>query len=186
MDDGAGGRDSVIVLGAAFRDGRRGPNPALVRRARHGARLTLGRSDRVLVAVGGGAAREAAAIAEVAGAAGVPPAAILAEARSRNTLQNAVLTAHLVRRHGLRGGYLVTDWPHMPRAWLCFRLAGVRCRPAPVPGTAGKPGFWMHEAMACAAYLARLPRLLRAARRLRTRPWRSPRARRRKVEPPFS
>ncbi|MDZ7713432.1 MAG: YdcF family protein [Rhodovibrio sp.] len=159
----------VIVLGAAFRDGRSGANPALIRRARHGARLTLAEPGRVLIAVGGGPAREAAGIAAVASAAGVPAAAIRCEGRSRNTLQNAVLTARLIRRHGLDGGLLVTDWPHLPRAWLCFRAAGVRCRPAPVPGTAGKPGFWLREAAACALYLGRLPRLIRAARRLRRR-----------------
>ena len=166
MDNARGERQAVIVLGAAFRDGRCGPNPALARRAHHGARLVLARPHRVLVAVGGGPAREAGAIAAVAGSAGVPAASILTEGRSRNTLQNAVLTARLLRRHGLSGGHLVTDWPHLPRAWLCFRLAGVRCRPAPVPGTAGKPGFWLREAAACALYLGRLPRLLRAARRL--------------------
>lgn len=166
MHTAQGNREAVIVLGAAFRDGRGGPNPALERRARHGAWLALARPGRVLVAVGGGPAREAGAIAAVAGSVGVPAASILAEGRSRNTLQNAVLTARLVRRHGLSGGLLVTDWPHLPRAWLCFRLAGVRCRPAPVPGTVGKPGFWLREAAAWALYLPRLPRLLRAARRL--------------------
>ena len=166
MSDTDSRLDCVIVLGAAFRDGRRGPNPALLRRARHGAHLALERPGRVLIAVGGGPAREAAAIGDLASAAGVPKTAIRCEGRSRNTLQNAVLTARLVRRHGLSGGLLVTDWPHLPRAWLCFRLAGVRCRPAPVPGTAGKPGFWLREAAACALYLGRLPRLLRAARRL--------------------
>jgi uncharacterized SAM-binding protein YcdF (DUF218 family) len=166
MSDRESRPESVIVLGAAFRDGRGGVNPALARRARHGARLTLAGEGRVLIAVGGGPAREAAAIAEIAQAAGVSAAAIRSESRSRNTLQNAVLTARLLRRHGLSGGLLVTDWPHLPRAWLCFRAAGVRCRPAPVPGTAGKPGFWLREAAASALYLGRLPRLIRAARRL--------------------
>ncbi|MBK1699073.1 YdcF family protein [Rhodovibrio salinarum] len=159
------GREGVIVLGAAFRDGRGGANPALLRRARHGAALTLARPGRVLVAVGGGPVPEAAAIAAVAQDSGVPTAAILVEGRSRNTLQNAVLAARLLRRNGLCGGLLVTDWPHMPRAWLCFRLAGVRCWPAPVPGTAGKPVFWMREVAGLVVYLGRLGRLRRAARR---------------------
>jgi hypothetical protein len=51
----------VIVLGAAFRDRRQGPTPALLRRARHGAHLALARPGRVLIPVGGGPAREAAA-----------------------------------------------------------------------------------------------------------------------------
>jgi uncharacterized SAM-binding protein YcdF (DUF218 family) len=156
--------ESVIVLGAAFRDRRAGASPALVRRARHGARLVLDGRNRVLVAVGGGPAREAAAIAAVARGEGVEAGSILAEGHSRNTLQNALLTARLLRRRGLAGGLLVTDWPHMPRAWICFRVAGVRCRPAPVPGSAGKPGFWLREAAACVLYLGRLRRLRRAAR----------------------
>jgi uncharacterized SAM-binding protein YcdF (DUF218 family) len=160
----------VIVLGAAFRDGRDGVSPALVRRARHGARLTRADPERRLLAVGGGAAREAAAIAGIARDAGVPAARILVERRSRNTLQNAVLVARILARRGHVGGWLVTDWPHIPRAWVCFRLAGVRCRPAPVPGTFARPGFWLREAAACALYLGRLPRLLRARRQRPTRP----------------
>lgn len=159
--------DCVIVLGAAFRDGRGGTNPALVRRARHGARLTRAGPGRVLIAVGGGPAREAAAIAERAQAAGVPATAIRCESRSRNTLQNALLTARLLRQHGFPGGLLVTDWPHLPRAWLCFRAAGAHCRPAPVPGTAGKHGVWLRKAGACTRYLGRLPRLIRWGRRRR-------------------
>ena len=59
--DGDSRLDCVIVLGAAFRDRRQGPTPALLRGARHGARLALAKPGRVPISVGGGPAREAAA-----------------------------------------------------------------------------------------------------------------------------
>jgi uncharacterized SAM-binding protein YcdF (DUF218 family) len=163
----AGGhRLAVVVLGAPLVPGRP-VNPALARRARHGAALVRAHGDALLIGVGGGRCPEADAIAAIARDLGVPDRALLAESRSVNTLQNAVLAARLLRRHGVTRVRLVTDWPHVPRAWLCFRLAGVACRPAPVPGTAWKPTFWLREAAAVAVYLQRLPRLLRTRRRLR-------------------
>ncbi len=149
--------DVVIVLGALS-------GPALERRARHGAGLVLaGRAPRLL-GVGGGPRPEpeADAIAMVARAAGLPDAAILYERESANTRDNALRAVELMRGEGLRRALLVTDWPHMARALACFRLVGVACRPAPVPGSAGKPLFWLREGCACGLYLGYLPRLLRA------------------------
>lgn len=151
---------AVIVLGAAGA-------PARLRRARHAAKLVRTGQAGWLVATGGGA--EAADLAAAAQAAGVPPGRIVTERRAANTLQNAVLTAGLLRRRGLRPGALVTDWPHLPRAWLCFRLAGAACRPTPVPGTAWRLRFWLRELAAGVLYLVWGPRLLRARRRARRR-----------------
>jgi uncharacterized SAM-binding protein YcdF (DUF218 family) len=147
---------AVIVLGAAGA-------PARARRARHAAALVRAGRAGWLVATGGGA--EAADLARAAQAAGVPAGRIVTERRAANTLQNAVLTAGLLRRRGLLAGALVTDWPHLPRAWLCLRLAGVACRPAPVPGTVWRPRFWLRELGAGALYLVWVPRLLRVRRR---------------------
>jgi uncharacterized SAM-binding protein YcdF (DUF218 family) len=160
------GRLAVVVLGAPM-EADKPVNPALARRARHGVALVRREQGALLVGVGGGPVSEAGAIARTARELGVPDELILGESRSANTLQNAVLAARLLRRHGVTQVRLVTDWPHVPRAWLCFRLAGVACRPAPVPGTAWKPAFWLREAAASALYLPRLPRLVRARRRLR-------------------
>jgi uncharacterized SAM-binding protein YcdF (DUF218 family) len=91
----------------------------------------------VLIVTGGApgpsAATEAAAMRAGLEAAGVPPSAIREEPRARDTVENALLSIPLVRAEGDRRPLLVTDAVHMPRAWLIFRLLGLRCRPAAVP-----------------------------------------------------
>ncbi len=74
---------------------------------------------------GGGATAEAEIMRDVAISRGVPEAAVLAEARSRDTLGNARETSALLRERGLRSVILVSDAAHLPRAALLFRLAGV-------------------------------------------------------------
>ncbi len=68
---------------------------------------------------------EAEIMRGIALAHGVPQAALLIEAHSRDTLGNARETAQLLRAHGLRSVVLVSDRAHLPRAALLFRLAGV-------------------------------------------------------------
>lgn len=159
MASDAQGYDVVIVLGALAL-------PALARRARYGASLVLsGRAPRLL-AVGGGrtSASEAEAIAAMARAEGVPESALLLERWSANTRDNALYAAEILRKERLGRALLVTDWPHMARALACFRLAGVACRPAPVPGSGRRPLFWLREGCACGLYLRHLPTLLRPGR----------------------
>ena len=74
---------------------------------------------------GRGAVPEAEIMRGMALAGGVPPAALLSEPHSRDTLGNARQTALLLRAHGLRSVVLVSDRAHLPRATLLFRLAGV-------------------------------------------------------------
>jgi uncharacterized SAM-binding protein YcdF (DUF218 family) len=62
---------------------------------------------------------------------GVPESAIILESTSRNTHENAVNTAHLLRGHGWRSALLVTSAFHMPRAVAAFERAGVGVTPAP-------------------------------------------------------
>jgi uncharacterized SAM-binding protein YcdF (DUF218 family) len=66
-------------------------------------------------------APEAEAMAEVLRALGVPASAMRLEGRSRNTLENAVLSLALVRQVGARRVLLVTSALHMPRRSPCFR-----------------------------------------------------------------
>lgn len=152
-----GAFDVVIVLGAR-------PGAALVRRARYGSELLRrGRAARLLAVGGNGRPQaEADLIAAEAVRSGVLESAILREPRSRDTGENALHAAALLRAHGLRRALLVTDWPHMARALACFRLVGVSCRAAPVPGSGGRPLYWIKEGCACGLYLRHLPRLLRA------------------------
>lgn len=58
---------------------------------------------------------------------GIDPARIWLERDSRNTHENAVFTARLLRERGLAGRrfLLVTSAYHMPRSVGCFRAAGI-------------------------------------------------------------
>jgi uncharacterized SAM-binding protein YcdF (DUF218 family) len=75
---------------------------------------------------GSGPVPEAEIMRRMALARGVPEALLLAEIRSRNTVENAYETARLLRSHGKRSVLLVSDRAHLPRAALLFRLAGLR------------------------------------------------------------
>lgn len=160
-DDSASPVDAVVVLGAALtREGR--PTPALERRVRHGVAVFGRHPDAVLIMSGGGRGPrpEAEAMAEIATALGVAPGAILREAESARTLENAAFTARLMSERKLGRAVIVTDPHHMPRALRCFRRLGVAVEGAPVPDTfAGVP--WPKVALAwareSAAFLWYLP-----------------------------
>lgn len=60
------------------------------------------------------------------------------ESESRDTHQNAVFTARLLKAEGIRRVYLVSHYWHLPRAMAAFRHAGLEPVPAPL-GLAGDP-----------------------------------------------
>ena len=66
---------------------------------------------------------------------GVPDASILAEAASRNTYENAMLTRQVLAERGLHRVLLVTSALHMPRALATFTSAGIDAVPAPTDFT---------------------------------------------------
>jgi uncharacterized SAM-binding protein YcdF (DUF218 family) len=61
---------------------------------------------------------------------GVPAGAIVIETGSRNTRENALNTAGLLRDRGWDSAILVTSGAHMPRALAAFRRASVVVTPA--------------------------------------------------------
>lgn len=69
---------------------------------------------------------------------GVPPARILLEERSRDTLENARFSKALCDREGYRQPLVVTHAGHMPRALWCFAQVGL-------PATAVPCGFQTWE-----------------------------------------
>lgn len=75
---------------------------------------------------------EADAMRTVLRAFGVPDYAIITESGSRNTLQNAVLTAKLVAGRGIKRILLVTSFSHMSRAEAAFRRVGFEVVPVAV------------------------------------------------------
>ena len=111
-----------------------------------------------MVVSGGGAGpvAEAEIMRDMALAAGVPETALLCEAGSRNTVENALNTARLLRERGMGRVILVSDRTHLPRAGLVFRLAGLD-----VIGRAGVPAHSRTRTLLAACYEAgALPRSL--------------------------
>ena len=71
---------------------------------------------------------------------GIAPDRIQFEDRSRNTCENAIYTAQLVRPTKQQNWVLITSAMDMPRAVGAFRRAGFRVLPYPVDYTTGKRG----------------------------------------------
>lgn len=142
------------------------PSERLRRRVALAVELYRNGDAPLVVLSGGGAGpfAEAEIMRDLAMAGGVPQTALLCEPDSRNTVENAVNTARLLREHGRARVILVSDRTHLPRAALLFRLAGLD-----VVGGAGVPAHSRPRTWLAACYeVGALPRsLLRllAARR---------------------
>jgi uncharacterized SAM-binding protein YcdF (DUF218 family) len=111
--------------------------------------LRTGRA-RVVVISGGaqdpalGRAAEAYVLADQLAAWGIDAQRLVVEAGSRNTRENAVNTAQIVRARGFHRVLLVTSAAHMVRAQGCFNAVGLAVDTLPVdwstPRT-GRPPF---------------------------------------------
>jgi uncharacterized SAM-binding protein YcdF (DUF218 family) len=61
---------------------------------------------------------------------GFPPEDILTEERSKNTHENAVESAKVLKKHKeLKSYLLVTSGTHMKRSMACFKKEGLNCTP---------------------------------------------------------
>lgn len=132
--------DVAIVLGGAV--GQAQPPRVAVDlteasdRVLHAAHLyRAGKVERIVVSGGNlpwltPARPEAESIAALLVEWGVPRSAIVLEPESRNTYENAVNTAAIMRAGGWRTALLVTSAAHMPRALATFRRNGVDAVPA--------------------------------------------------------
>ena len=109
--------DAIVVMGAAQYDGR--PSPVFAARIDHAIELfRAGVAPRLVVTGGkqeGDRTTEAATARAYAIARGVPAAAILAEDRSRTTLESIHALRTLMSEQGLRSAVFVSDRPHMLR-----------------------------------------------------------------------
>ena len=142
------------MLGCRLRpDGS--PTSQLRRRLALGVKLYQSGAAPLIVVSGGGApVSEAQTMAELARAAGVPDPALVCEAASRNTAENALNSARLLRQIGLSRVLLVSSRMHLLRARWLFRLAGLR-----VVGSAGVPAGSTARAMISGLFeIAALPR----------------------------
>ncbi len=103
----------------------------------HAARLYhAGKAPLIVVSAGnvwGGPERESEAVATriLLDALGVPESAVVVEASSRTTRENATHTAAIAGARGLEQVLLVTSAWHMPRAAAAFDRVGLDVVPAP-------------------------------------------------------
>jgi uncharacterized SAM-binding protein YcdF (DUF218 family) len=151
--------DAIVVLGCRGR-------AALIRRLDRGIELFEAGAAPLLVLSGRGRGpiAEAEFMRRAALARGVPESALLVEAVSRNTFENAREVARLLHSLELRSALLVSDRTHLPRARTLFCLAGLR-----VAGSAAVPSL-RRGVSAVARELAALPwSLLRAVVTQQTR-----------------
>ena len=151
--------DAIVVLGCRLPpDG--GPGGALFRRVQHAAALWQEAAAPLVLLSGGGEGPrpEAHVMRELAVAAGVPAGSLLIEAGSRNTFENAVFCARLLRERGLGRVLVVTDAYHLLRARLLFRAAGldVAGASAPPPRFPRDLPMYAREAVAIPRSLLRL------------------------------
>jgi uncharacterized SAM-binding protein YcdF (DUF218 family) len=130
--------DAIVLLGGAMRgDSHMGTLPDLNQHADrlvHTAALYKAGKAPVVVLTGGGAEgvrAEAEQMKEVLAVMGVPSRSVLLEDKSRNTHDNAVFTAQLLKDRGLHRVLLVTSAYHMRRSLALFSAQGVEVIPAP-------------------------------------------------------
>jgi uncharacterized SAM-binding protein YcdF (DUF218 family) len=146
--------EAIVVLGCRVRpDG----SPSSQLRRRVALAVTLyetGVAPLLVLSGGGGPVSEAEVMSGLARATGVPVTALLCEAASRNTAENALNSARLLREVGLSKVVLVSGRAHLLRARWLFRLAGLR-----VVGSAGVPARSSRRAIVSGIVeIAALPR----------------------------
>ncbi|GAB3093719.1 YdcF family protein [Lysobacter terrae] len=141
--------DAIVVLGGATWYGwtRRDvvdPWELSSSRLAAGARAWLLHRAPIVILSGGRGGKggsEAARMSQAIRRLGVPDRAIVLETQSRNTEDNAVNSAKLIRAHGGNRILLMTSAIHMPRALELFQRTGLEVVPVPVPERAARDSW---------------------------------------------
>ena len=155
--------EAIVVLSGDYRGfapeyGEATIGPATLTRLRHAAVLHRQTGLPILVSGGGtppeqrpdmGAAMRLTLERDFA----VPVRWV--EGRSRNTLENAIESARVLRAEGVGTVLLVTHAAHMPRAARAFAAAGLRAIPAPTGGIGAIGGLAPTDFLPTAAALQR-------------------------------
>lgn len=133
------GSEAIVVFGgsispAQFERPYPLPDRETLERCQHAAWIY--RKNRLPVLVSGGRGNAwvpqvAVVMRELLLGAGVPGEMIWTEDQSRSTHENAVFSAQILRRHGVRRVVLVVDARSMLRATACLRREGIEVVPAP-------------------------------------------------------
>ena len=122
----------IIVLGSGLNPDLT-PGPALTRRAERAAELWKAGYAPAIICSGGyttSAIRsEAFGCGQVLRANGVPLDAIILEARSRSTEENALYSHEIMQDHGWTTALVVSDGYHLLRATWIFSLQDYHSRP---------------------------------------------------------
>jgi len=129
--------DAIVVLGGAVRAAHAPREMPDLHEASdrlwHAARLYRAGAAPIVVASGGGegAVAEAPVMRRVLTDWGVPDSAVVEEAASTSTYENARFTARLLSERGMDEVLLVTSALHMRRAAATFRATELIVHPAP-------------------------------------------------------
>ncbi len=120
--------DVIIVLGSGLNPDLT-PGPALTRRAQHAAELWKAGYAPAIICSGGYTTKvirsEALGCGQVLQASGVPLDAIILEARSRSTEENALYSHEIMQDHGWTTALVVSDGYHLLRATWIFSLQDI-------------------------------------------------------------
>ncbi|HEY3707570.1 MAG TPA: YdcF family protein [Terracidiphilus sp.] len=113
--------DAIIILGAHV-DPDGTPTPALVSRITEGVHeYDRGVAGHVIVSGGpNGRYIQAAVMARLLEAQGVPSSAIVLEPKSENTIENACFSVRIMKQYGWKTAEVVTSTSHLPRSKLIF------------------------------------------------------------------
>jgi len=125
----------IVVLGGGLRsDGSAGISTR--ERVNYGIILFKQGLGRCFIFTGGDKASghvEAEEMYKLALKRGIPPKAIIREAQSSSTYENAVYTKKILLNYGIDDRVILVTSPyHMRRALYCFKKEGVKVLPAPV------------------------------------------------------
>lgn len=120
-------RTAVIVLGAAVWEGGVA-SPTLKRRALYAAQLAIKENNYVIASggIGRNPPSEAHVIAEICMGKGITKNMILLEDQSKTTFENLSFSFKLGQENGCVRYQVVTDFYHLPRAWLTACALGQR------------------------------------------------------------
>lgn len=132
--------DAIVLLGGVVSvvedDGTPGFNDNVERLHQSFEMLRAGIAKEVVITgdFGGSPPSEAEMLRDKLVLWGIAPERIVLEPRARNTRENALFTAPILRERGYGQVGLVTSRFHMRRSVACFRAVGVDVIPVPVDG----------------------------------------------------
>ena len=133
----------IIVLGCKAPENG-SPTPCIRARAAHAAELYKQKLAPSVIASGGPSLEgpaESGVLAELLATSGVPPAHIVQEDRSHNTIQNIYSSRIIMQQHGWTSAILVTEAYHINRAAAIAKDAGLQVYPSPATDSPDWQGF---------------------------------------------